>query len=118
MTLLLISWSVMPAQARIFTHILVNWRKLRGEWEDGTRQSDLGTSDVGRVRVGQCAAPQAGSGLGRRTVSPFQSGLRLGVCCLVPFSPPGRTARPRAGRGADYTVNRAGVSVLVGGWDY
>jgi hypothetical protein len=48
------SW--MPAQALIFTHIIVHWRELREEWEDGPRHNDVGRGDVGQVRVGQCAA--------------------------------------------------------------
>ena len=36
---------------------------------------------------------------------------------MVPSSPPGGAASPRAGRGGDYPGNRAGVSVLVGEWD-
>ena len=49
---------------------------------------------------------------------PFSLAYALDLCCHVPSVPPGGAGSPRAGRGSDYTLDRAGVSVLVGMGDY
>ena len=77
-----------------------------------------GSCGILAIQTRPCKRSHEALTLAQELSHPFSLAFALVLCCLAPSVPPGGAGSPRAGRGSDNTLDRAGVSVLVGGRDY